>query len=99
MRNHPESIPRKEYICPLCKSLGNVILPVSRPAPTTLVRVPFPDWIRVAGIGPDPLLDSLQFRNGTGEFVFWSAQDSGYSTVMCGTTAGKGRSRRRWWIR
>ena len=23
-RNHPESIPRKEYICPLCKSLGNV---------------------------------------------------------------------------
>ena len=30
-RNHPESIPRKEYICPLCKSLGNVILPVTHP--------------------------------------------------------------------
>ncbi|KAJ7366463.1 hypothetical protein DFH08DRAFT_167979 [Mycena albidolilacea] len=94
-RNHPESIPRKEYICPLCKSLGNVILPVSRPAPTTLVRVPFPDWIRAAGIGilkskPDPLLDSLQFRNGTGEFVFWSAQDSGYSTVMRGTDRWEG---------
>ncbi len=28
-RNHPESIARKEYICPLCKSLGNVVLPVS----------------------------------------------------------------------
>jgi E3 ubiquitin-protein ligase UBR1 len=86
-RNHPESIPRKEYICPLCKSLGNVILPVTNPAPTTLVNVPFSDWIRAAGISilkskPDPLLDSLQFRNGTGEFVFWSAQDTGYSTAM-----------------
>ncbi|KAF7365509.1 E3 ubiquitin-protein ligase [Mycena venus] len=94
-RNHPESIPRKEYICPLCKSLGNVILPVSRPTPTTLVRVPFPDWIRAAGIGilkskPDPLLDSLQFRNGTGEFVFWSAQDSGYSSAMRGTDRWEG---------
>ncbi|KAJ7808109.1 hypothetical protein B0H14DRAFT_3762717 [Mycena olivaceomarginata] len=69
------------------QSLGNVILPVSHPAPTTLVRVPFPNWIRVAGIGPDPLLDSLQFRNGMGKFVFWSAQDSGYSTVIS-TAAG-----------
>jgi E3 ubiquitin-protein ligase UBR1 len=72
-----------------------VILPVSRPAPTTLVRVPFPDWIRAAGIGilkskPDPLLDSLQFRNGTGEFVFWSAQDSGYSSAMRSTERWEG---------
>ncbi|KAJ7691341.1 hypothetical protein B0H17DRAFT_1169139 [Mycena rosella] len=94
-RNHPESIPRKEYICPLCKSLGNVILPVTRAAPTALVRVPFPDWIRAAGIGilksrPDPLLDSLQFRNGTGEFVFWSAQDPGYSSAMRGTERWEG---------
>ncbi|KAJ7485394.1 hypothetical protein FB451DRAFT_1431358 [Mycena latifolia] len=88
-RNHPESIPRKEYICPLCKSLGNVMLPVTGPSETALVRVPFPDWIRAAGISilksrPDPLLDSLQFRNGTGEFVFWSAQDPGYGTAMRG---------------
>ncbi|KAJ7160500.1 hypothetical protein C8R43DRAFT_1233736 [Mycena crocata] len=94
-RNHPESIPRKEYICPLCKSLGNVILPVTRPATTALVNVPFPDWIRAAGIGilkskPDPLLDSLQFRNGTGEFVFWSAQDSGYGSAMRGTDRWEG---------
>lgn len=86
-RNHPESIPRKEYICPLCKSLGNAILPVSNPIATPTNTTPFPDWIRAAGIGilkskPDPLLESLQFRNGTGEFVFWSAQDSGYSTAM-----------------
>ncbi|KAH7903105.1 hypothetical protein BJ138DRAFT_1131498 [Hygrophoropsis aurantiaca] len=25
-------------------------------------------------------MDTLQFRNGTGEFVFWSAQDPGYSS-------------------
>ncbi|KDR68822.1 hypothetical protein GALMADRAFT_1032198 [Galerina marginata CBS 339.88] len=86
-RNHPECIPRKEFICPLCKSLGNIILPVTQSDKRTQLNpVPFPDWIRAAGIHilkskPDPLLDSLQFRNGTGEFVFWSAQDSGYSSV------------------
>ncbi|KAF7982421.1 hypothetical protein HWV62_28541 [Athelia sp. TMB] len=86
-RNHPENIPRKEFICPLCKSLGNVILPVTRPSATALSSTPFPDWIRAAGIGilkskPDPVLDSLQFRNGTGEFVFWSAQDPGYVSFL-----------------
>jgi E3 ubiquitin-protein ligase UBR1 len=86
-RNHPESIPRKEYICPLCKSLGNVILPVTPQSTVALNNVPFSDWIRAAGISilkskPDPLLDSLQFRNGTGEFVFWSAQDPGYAASM-----------------
>ncbi|PWZ03008.1 hypothetical protein BCV70DRAFT_9664 [Testicularia cyperi] len=28
-RNHPEDLHRSEFICPLCKSLGNVILPVA----------------------------------------------------------------------
>jgi E3 ubiquitin-protein ligase UBR1 len=82
-RNHPESIPRKEYICPLCKSLGNVILPVSHPAPIQLNTLPFADWTRAAGISilkskSDPLLDSLLINNGTGELVFWGAQDQGY---------------------
>ncbi|KAG6853526.1 hypothetical protein C0991_003446 [Blastosporella zonata] len=86
-RNHPETISRKEYICPLCKSLGNILLPVSSPPNTPLNDTSFPDWIRTAGINilkskPDPLLESLQFRTGTGEFVFWSAQDSGYSTAL-----------------
>lgn len=87
-RNHPECIPRKEYICPLCKSLGNIILPVTHPdGRTQLNPIPFPDWIRAAGIHilkskPDPLLESLQFRNGTGEFVFWGAQDPGYASVV-----------------
>ncbi|TFK47973.1 hypothetical protein OE88DRAFT_1704965 [Heliocybe sulcata] len=82
-RNHPENIPRKEYICPLCKSLGNVIMPMALPVTASLSEVPFSDWVRASGISilkskPDPLLDSLQFRNGTGEFVFWAAQDPGY---------------------
>jgi E3 ubiquitin-protein ligase UBR1 len=27
-RNHPERLSRKEFLCPLCKSLGNCLLPV-----------------------------------------------------------------------
>ena len=83
-RDHPKGIPRKEYICPLCKSLGNVILPVTHPdGRTQLNLMRFPDWIRAAGIHIlksklDPLLESLQFRNGSGEFVFWAAQDPGH---------------------
>ena len=83
-RNHPESIPRKEYICPLCKSLGNVILPVATtPISTELNNLPFPEWTRAAGISilkskADPTLEQLQFRNGSGEFVFWAAQDPAY---------------------
>ncbi|KAF4566585.1 hypothetical protein EYR36_012016 [Pleurotus pulmonarius] len=96
-RNHPESIPRKEYICPLCKSLGNVILPVSSPSTNPLNTVPFPDWIRGAGIGilkskPDPQMESLQFRNGTGEFVFWSAQDIGYASALRADRGASGES-------
>jgi E3 ubiquitin-protein ligase UBR1 len=85
-RNHPENIARKEYICPLCKCLGNVILPVvvSPPEPE-LNTVPFHDWIRAAGISilkskPDPVIESLQSRLGTGESTFWGAQDAGYQT-------------------
>ncbi|KAM5534387.1 hypothetical protein V8D89_011980 [Ganoderma adspersum] len=86
-RNHPESIPRKEYICPLCKSLGNVILPVVASTTPEVNSIPFPDWIRAAGISilkskPDPILESLQFRTGTGEFVFWAAQDSAYQSHL-----------------
>ncbi|CAG8513156.1 17357_t:CDS:2, partial [Dentiscutata heterogama] len=27
-RNHPENVSRKEFMCPLCKSLGNILFPV-----------------------------------------------------------------------
>ncbi|KZT09063.1 uncharacterized protein LAESUDRAFT_723368 [Laetiporus sulphureus 93-53] len=87
-RNHPESIPRKEYICPLCKSLGNVILPVATDSTSTeLNGLPFTEWTRAAGISilkskADPVLESLQFRSGSGEFVFWAAQDTMYQTFV-----------------
>ncbi|KAI0045753.1 hypothetical protein FA95DRAFT_93210 [Auriscalpium vulgare] len=89
-RNHPESVHRKEFICPLCKSLGNVILPVSNPSPVELNALPFADWTRAAGISilkskTDPLLDSLLTRNGTGELVFWGAQDPQYVSFFRAT--------------
>ncbi|CAG8826200.1 11727_t:CDS:1, partial [Gigaspora rosea] len=27
-RNHPENVSRKEFMCPLCKSLGNTLFPI-----------------------------------------------------------------------
>ncbi|GAA6011286.1 hypothetical protein JCM11491_006784 [Sporobolomyces phaffii] len=32
-RCHPETIERREFVCPLCKSLGNVLLPATSDAP------------------------------------------------------------------
>ncbi len=64
-RNHPEDLQRSEFICPLCKSLGNVILPVAdvaadAAATTGSVFAPFDsvasdetplqDWIRKINI-------------------------------------------------
>ena len=74
-------------MCPLCKSLGNIILPITRPSILPATHVPFPDWIRAGGIlilksKPDTVMDQLQFRNGTGEFVFWSAQDPNYAVQI-----------------
>ena len=31
---------------------------------------------------PDTVMDQLQFRNGTGEFMFWSAQDPNYAVQI-----------------
>ncbi len=45
-RNHPESIPRKEYICPLCKSLGNAVLPICKSAPISHTSQTFVEWVR-----------------------------------------------------
>ncbi|BGP10297.1 E3 ubiquitin-protein ligase ubr11 [Rhodotorula toruloides] len=32
-RNHPENLERREFVCPLCKSLGNVLLPAKSDSP------------------------------------------------------------------
>ncbi|EPQ32173.1 uncharacterized protein PFL1_00370 [Pseudozyma flocculosa PF-1] len=63
-RNHPEDLSRSEYVCPLCKSLGNVILPVADALPTAsgaaarfqqlfpieADETPLQDWIRKINI-------------------------------------------------
>lgn len=75
-RNHPENVARKEFNCPLCKSLGNVLLPMQNPydRPTKPVKsdeLPLRDWLRF--INTEALRDvpdtSLMFthRTETGE--------------------------------
>ena len=55
-RNHPERLERKEFVCPLCKALGNVFLPIiwkgkEEAFPGVLqVNVPFDEWL-LTGIG------------------------------------------------
>ncbi|CAO1597316.1 E3 ubiquitin-protein ligase ubr1 [Xanthoria calcicola] len=55
-RNHPERLKRNEFVCPLCKALGNTFLPIlwkgkEEMFPGVLqVEVPFDDWL-VSGIG------------------------------------------------
>lgn len=50
-RCHPENIERQEYICPLCKSLGNVLLPVTVDSPSeaalhsSVSKLDFVSWV------------------------------------------------------
>ena len=90
-RNHAENIDREEFICPLCKSLGNVILPLhddltfkqpTIPPP----QVPLSEWIRGIGIEllratQDRQIDICLSSDGSGEFSFWTAEDTGYPTL------------------
>ena len=52
-RNHPERLNRKEFVCPLCKALGNTFLPIiwrgkEEVYPGVLqVEEPFLDWINI----------------------------------------------------
>jgi len=82
-----KDIARMGFVCPLCKSFGNMMLPVQLPSQLSLNGLSFLDWIRAAGTSvlesrPDPLLGPLHPRTGTGEFVVWSAQNSGYSSLV-----------------
>lgn len=85
-RHQPECLERNEFVCPLCKSLGNCLLPVIKPSPKPSSRlVPFPEWLRGLGIellrsSPDRQLERHQYASGTGEFMFWSAEDLAWPT-------------------
>ncbi|EJD33613.1 hypothetical protein AURDEDRAFT_117835, partial [Auricularia subglabra TFB-10046 SS5] len=71
-RNHPENIQRKEFICPLCKSLGNTLFPVTVPEPRMITDQNFSEWIRSTGISllrapAERLRDQSQYKTGSGE--------------------------------
>lgn len=50
-RNHPERIDQKEFVCPLCKALGNTFLPIIWRGKEELypgalqTEIPFKDWL------------------------------------------------------
>lgn len=85
-RNHPEDLSRSEFVCPLCKSLGNVILPVPKATPHLKPVKTDPtsisDWIRKINIdilktSTNSLRGDLQeTEHGTGCFVPWFAEDA-----------------------
>lgn len=87
-RNHAENIERDEFVCPLCKSLGNTLLPVfddqtfNRPKPTPPPQT-LSEWTRGVDIEllrtpQDRALDTRLSTNGSGEFTFWTAEDTRY---------------------
>ncbi|KAL8727779.1 MAG: hypothetical protein Q9166_005834 [cf. Caloplaca sp. 2 TL-2023] len=55
-RNHPERLERREFVCPLCKALGNTFLPIIWKGKEEVfpgvvqVEVPFEEWL-VSRIG------------------------------------------------
>ncbi|UZJ54429.1 hypothetical protein CBS101457_003749 [Exobasidium rhododendri] len=87
-RNHPEDLSKSEFVCPLCKSLGNVILPVPKSnlmtnaGPFQVDETTISDWIRKINI--DILKTSTTAQNsqmqesehGTGSFLPWYAEDA-----------------------
>lgn len=75
-RNHPENVARREFNCPLCKSLGNVLLPMQNPydrpgKPIKSDDLLLRDWLRF--INTEALRDvpdtamMFQHRTETGE--------------------------------
>jgi E3 ubiquitin-protein ligase UBR1 len=48
-RNHPEDLSKKEFLCPLCKSLGNVLIPMQakeRRERAWKSKLPFDEWLK-----------------------------------------------------
>ncbi|KAG8835783.1 hypothetical protein FRC17_001177 [Serendipita sp. 399] len=89
-RHQPECLERGEFICPLCKSLGNCLMPVAKPAQKSATRSsPFPEWLRSLGIEllrstPDRTMERHQYISGTGEFMFWAAEDTVWPPEQAG---------------
>ncbi len=93
-REHPEDLSRCEFVCPLCKALGNVILPLRESHrceslyganKTPLDTTALPDWIRRINIdilkwstAKSPMCQEPEV--GTGTFLTWYAEDA-FSTL------------------
>ncbi|CAE6372048.1 unnamed protein product [Rhizoctonia solani] len=101
-RNHAENTGRMEYICPLCKSLGNALVPVegslfaSQGAAERLP--PLPEWLRLVRVellrpnsnyGQRAHLQSDD--DGAPGFLFWGAEDSSYPRLTAQVRDGDHR--------
>lgn len=87
-RNHPEDLSKSEFVCPLCKSLGNIILPVPKiylqqgTGPYSIDQTPISDWIRKINIDilkTSTMSQTIQLQeneHGTGSFLPWYAEDA-----------------------
>ncbi|CAB4385880.1 unnamed protein product [Rhizophagus irregularis] len=88
-RNHPEDVKRKEFMCPLCKSLGNVLLPIiwktkKEVFPGILdTQEDYDTWLRDK-VGPG--LEKLKSSFSAGSNLPFSHNDpNNYTTFTTGT--------------
>ncbi|KIO33562.1 hypothetical protein M407DRAFT_231664 [Tulasnella calospora MUT 4182] len=95
-RNHPEVVERKEFLCPLCKSLGNIVIPVTpKPHPSAASEsMSLSEWMRKSKIEfltaeQEPVVDALQLQY-SGEFVFWAAEDTHFPAAAARTETEDG---------
>ncbi|CEL59965.1 E3 ubiquitin-protein ligase UBR1 [Rhizoctonia solani AG-1 IB] len=101
-RNHAENTGRMEYICPLCKSLGNALVPVEGSlfaSQGVAERLPpLPEWLRLVRVellrpnsnyGQRAHLQSDD--DGAPGFLFWGAEDSGYPRLTAQVRDGDHR--------
>ncbi|KAE8262492.1 hypothetical protein A4X03_0g2408 [Tilletia caries] len=86
-RNQPEDLERFEFVCPLCKSLGNVILPIppgpkqEENAAAATSSPTFSDWLRKIDIDilKESRVSASDFQDtqhGTGTFLQWYAEEA-----------------------
>ncbi|KAF2152693.1 hypothetical protein K461DRAFT_286523 [Myriangium duriaei CBS 260.36] len=88
-RNHPERVERKEFLCPLCKALGNIFLPViwkSRkehyPGVLGSASQTFDDWLPLATGLPGALRSSESRSIIAREYIQNSFQGSISENVL-----------------
>jgi E3 ubiquitin-protein ligase UBR1 len=82
-RNHPENVFRKEFVCPLCKSVGNILVPLTTASdfPSNPGYAPLNEWIRrtldedLKRTGKRP--KTLKTHSRTGERMTWYVDVAG----------------------